>query len=254
MDLRYTFDSDSMNYDLIRPDYPNQLYVDIADYSGVNSLSDCLEIGCATGQATKPLLDKGMNVTSIDIGKNLCSYIAEKFREYDNFNVINADFMDYQFKEERFELVFSATAFHWLPDEAYRKVKTLLKQNGTFVLFWNRPYPNRLDDESNLINREVYRKYRPGSICPEEFEEKDLEKIIIKLDEYGFGNIETKIYHRVRRLSSTDYIKLLNTYSDHIALPREIKERFEDDMKEKLDSIGGYINIYDTIDMYLAKR
>lgn len=254
MDLRYTFNEDEKNYDSVRPGYPAELFNDIISYSGADNSSECLEIGAGTGQATEPFLEKGCKVTAIDLGENLCSFVADKFRKYDKFSVINDDFMNYKSEQYKYDLIFSATAFHWLPDTAYEKVKTLLKTNGTFALFRNHPYPNRTDDESNLINREVYKKYRPESTVPKEFDEKDCKKIVEKLKNSGFRNIETKLYRRTRTLKSTDYIKLLNTYSDHIALPQEMKQRFDNEMKEKLDRIGGYINIYDTIDLYLANR
>lgn len=47
---------------------------------------------------------------------------------------------------------------------------------------------------------------------------------------------------------------LLNTYSDHRALPVEVKNNFEIDMKNAIDEVGIKINIYDTIDLYLARK
>ena len=55
-------------------------------------------------------------------------------------------------------------------------------------------------------------------------------------------------------MTSEEYISLINTYSDHIALPKEMRNAFEIDMKQAIDNVGGVINIYDTIDLYLAKN
>lgn len=59
---------------------------------------------------------------------------------------------------------------------------------------------------------------------------------------------------RTRTLSSDDYIGLLNTYSDHRAMEPTAKAAFEREMKACLDQTGGFIRIYDTIDLYLARR
>ena len=47
---------------------------------------------------------------------------------------------------------------------------------------------------------------------------------------------------------------MLNTYSDHRALPRELKNAFERDMLDALRAVGGAIRIYDTQDLYLARK
>ena len=77
--------------------------------------------------------------------------------------------------------------------------------------------------------------------------------MVRELKLYGFTDIEAKIYRRVRTLSSAQYVDLIRTYSDHNSLPAEVKNAFENDMKAAVDSVGGSINIYDTIDLYLAR-
>lgn len=37
---------------------------------------------------------------------------------------------------------------------------------------------------------------------------------------YGFTNIEFKLYHNIRKMTGVEYIELLNTYSDHLALEK----------------------------------
>ena len=49
-------------------------------------------------------------------------------------------------------------------------------------------------------------------------------------------------------------MNLIRTYSDHNALPEQKRLAFEQEMKQAIDEVGGKINIYDTIDLYLAKN
>lgn len=255
MDLRLTFNEDERNYDRFRPTYPDELFADILHYESIDKNSSALEIGIGTGQATEPILQTGCKVTAVELGDRLSSFVNEKFRKYHNFDVINADFMTLPIEPNAHDLVYCATAFHWLPMETgYGKVKRILKHGGTVALFWNHPFPNRLEDQSNLVNRRVYDKYRPSEKEVVEFCEKDCERRIRELKRFGFEEVKAKLYHRVRTLSSDAYLALLNTYSDHRALDAKIKDAFEKEMKTSIDEIGGKINIYDTIDLYLARK
>ncbi|WP_051540141.1 methyltransferase domain-containing protein [Clostridium ihumii] len=255
MDMRLKFNEDVYNYDKARPSYPKEMFLDIINYSNINFKHKALEIGIGTGKATMPILQSGCNVTSIELGNNLAEHVKDKFSNYSNFNVINDDFMKYPFDSESLDFIYSATAFHWLPEEeAFTKIQNILKMNGTIALFWNHPFPNREDDISNIVNRKIYDKYRPTNKKIEEFSKKDCEIYVDKLNKFGFKDVVCKLYHRKRTLTSDEYIELLNTYSDHRALQIDLKNNFERDMKSSIDEVGGKINIYDTIDLYLARK
>lgn len=255
MELRRSFNEDAANYDKYRPEYPDELFDDIISYSQVESRSSLLEIGIGTGQATLPFIQVGCDITGMELGDNLSAFVAEKYSEHSNFKVINADFMLYPIEENFYDLIYCATAFHWLPKEdAYAKVMKSLKKGGTMALFWNHPFPNREDDPSNIANRKIYDKYRPSNEKQNEFSEKDCNIRIQELLEYGFEKVESKLYRRVRALTTEAYIHLLNTYSDHRALDATVKEQFEAEMRQAINEVGGSINIYDTIDLYLAKK
>lgn len=253
--MRLKFNEDACNYDKYRPTYPPEMFLDIINYSKVSLGDKSLEIGIGTGQATVPILQSGCSLTAIELGDNLTQYVKWKFRNYTNFNVINDDFIKYPIMDETFNLVYCATAFHWLPqEESFKKIKNILKPSGTIALFWNHPFPNREDDISNIVNRRIYNKYLPTDRNIIEFSKSDCQKYINELNKFGFKDITCKLYNRKRTLTSDEYIALLNTYSDHRALSIELKNSFERDMKISLDEIGGKINIYDTIDLFLAKK
>lgn len=255
MELRLKFNEDVENYDKVRPSYPAELFGDIIAYSGINENSNILEIGIGTGQATRPFLELGCSVTAVELGSNLAEYSKAKFSDFNNLHIINGDFIKTDLPNGYYDLVFCATAFHWLPaEEAYNKIKNILKPGGTIALFWNHPFPNREDDEVNMASKRIYDKYRPANKPITEFSEKDLEKYENAIKNFNFSNIESKLYKRTRTLSTDEYISLLNTYSDHRALPADIKAAFEKEMKNAVNALGGSINIYDTIDLYLARN
>ena len=152
-------------------------------------------------------------------------------------------------------MIFSATAFHWIPkDSGYAKIKTLIKPNGVLALFWNHPFVSNVNDETNRASIAVYQKYRPNDKTPIQFDESKCQVIINELAQFGFTDIQSKIYRRTRTLASEEYVNLIRTYSDHNALPEQKRLAFEQEMKQAIDEVGGKINIYDTIDLYLAKN
>ena len=254
MDLRKTFNENEYNYDKARPDYPNELFEDVFNYVNLSESSNVLEIGIGTGQATLPFLNKGCNVTAVELGDKLAKYCQQKFAQFDYFDIINSDFIEADLPEKSFDLIYSATAFHWIPkDSGYAKIKALLKPNGLLVLFWNHPFVSNTSDETNLASMTVYKEYRPDDKTPIEFDISKCQEQVRELQKYGFTDIKSKVYKRIRKLTSEEYVNLIKTYSDHNAMSEEVRTAFENDMKNAIDSVGGVINIYDTLDLYLAK-
>ncbi len=225
MDLRTTFNEDEYNYDKARPDYPDELFGDIFSYIDLSENSNILEIGIGTGQATLRFLNKSCNATAIELGDKLAKYCKQKFSEFSNFKIINTDFIKADLPENSFDLIYSATAFHWIPkDRGYAKIKSLLKPDGAVALFWNHPFVSNTSDETNLASMSVYKKYRPYDKMPSEFDLSKCHKQISELEQYGFKNIKSKIYKRTRKLTSEEYISLIKTYSDHNALPEKCEK------------------------------
>ena len=80
------------------------------------------------------------------------------------FSVITGKFEDTVFEDNTFDLVFSATAFHWVPEKiGYEKVFSMLKNGGAFARFANHPYRDKenveLSQEIDKIYDLYYNKY-----------------------------------------------------------------------------------------------
>jgi hypothetical protein len=131
----------------------------------------------------------------------------------------------------------------------------LLKNEATVALFWNHPVRQPFsDDDVHIAVQEIYDKCRPSDKPKAEFSERDCQKYSKLLEQYGFTDITSKIYKQTRHLHADEYISLLNTYSDHRALDRNIKEGLETEIKGAINTLNGTIKIYDTMDLYLAKK
>lgn len=85
--------------------------------------SDVVEIGIGGGQATLPILKTRCTLTAIEYGENFSKLCEEKFKEYKSFSVITNKFENVSFPDSKYDLVYSASAFHWVPEDiGYPKV------------------------------------------------------------------------------------------------------------------------------------
>ncbi|NHN32598.1 class I SAM-dependent methyltransferase [Paenibacillus agricola] len=255
MDKRLAFNEDVENYDKRRPTYCDDLFKDVLAYSQLEQGKKALEVGIGTGQATRPFLETGCELTAIELGRDLAEYSKLKFQEYKNFRVCNTSFEEYECPNNSIDIIYSATAFHWIPENiGYPKVLKLLKSGGILALFWNRPFVARVNDELHQNIQSIYQRYRPSSTKIIEHDTERYKNISKTIQAYGFREVVFKLYHLTRTFSSSDYISLLNTYSDHRSLPPATKELFESEIKEAIVRFGDVLNVYDTIDLYLARK
>ena len=134
--LEWTFDTVASTYEKLRPGYVDELYQTLFNYIPINEHSHVVEIGSGGGQATAPILKTGCHLTAVEYGEQFSELLKNKFKEYSNFSVITGKFEDTELKENHFDLVFSASAFHWVPEKiGYEKVFSILKEGGVFARF-----------------------------------------------------------------------------------------------------------------------
>lgn len=257
MDKRLTFDEDSANYDALRPTYCGELFRDVLAFAGSAPGMRAVEVGIGTGQATPPFLDAGYRITAVELGANLAEFVSGKFQDRDGFNVENTSFESFECPPDSVDLIYSATAFHWIPDEVgYPKAFRMLRRGGTLAVFWNRPAA-REDDPMHIANQDLYRKYPLGETYvppPAVDNPARYKRIRESIASFGFDPVELRLYHAVRVFNAVDYIRLLNTYSDHRSRPPEQKAAFERELAEAIRAHGDRFEIHDTMDLYLARK
>lgn len=253
------FDQFAKDYDKARPGYPEELYKVLFDYASLAKQATILEIGIGSGQATLPFLQYGYKLIAVEYGKHFCEICKHKFASYANFTVVNTKFEDYNTDPKSFDLVFSATAFHWLDEkESYPKVYKLLKKGGVFAQFANNPVAAKDNPNLRILLDNIYDKYYYSFFTAKqkfsEFTTNQAEKKSTLAAKYGFGEIRTVIFKRIRTFSAKEYILLLGTYSDHLALPDTLRSKLFFAIGKAINDHGGTISIFDLIDLELAKK
>ena len=264
IDLRLTFNEDPLSYDKFRPTYTDELFEDVIHYSSLDSNKEALEIGIGTGQATLPFLKTGSKLTAIEIGDNLAQFSREKFAQFKDFQVINQDFESVQLPENSYDLIYSASAFHWIPIEiGLPKVLRLLKSGGAFTWFSVQPGHAAQHTHINEELQKVYSKYSKyfGTEKPlvdlEMKQKQAQEKLLNRsnaLKQYGFVDVIGKLYYGSRTFHAEEYTTLISTYSDHKAMPDHDRIPFLNEIAEVINANGGKFTLSDTMIMCIGRK
>lgn len=129
-----------------------------------------------------------------------------------------------------------------------------MKNGGTLALFWNKPIPSQKGDLLHQKIQSIYQKYRLSNTTIIENNTERYNRISETIQSYGFKDLEVKLYHQTRIFNSSDYISLLNTYSDHRSIVASTKLLFESEIENAILESGNVLTVYDTIDLYLARK
>jgi hypothetical protein len=152
-------------------------------------------------------------------------------------------------------LIYSASAFHWIPEElGYRKVFRELKRGGVFARFANNPFEDKANPALCDAIQASYQRYLPNAPKPTEYNEEMARNRAEIARAYGFEDIQWKVYKRIRRFTPKEYGRLLSTYSDHRALGEQRLCALIDEIEDAITRHGGFIDIYDTIDLQVARK
>lgn len=250
--LRTTFDTAAENYDAARPRYCPELFGSILDRAALKKDACLLEIGPGTGQATQAFLETGCPITAVELGENMAQFLREKYAARKQLHVWQGDFLEFP-EDQNYDLIYSATAFHWIPREpGLAKVKRLLKPGGTLALFWNHP---TIDPGCDETVQQVYSSFGHTRNSAKPFDGSSCPDYVKALEDAGFRKVHYRLFHGTRVLSGAQYVQLMRTYSDHIALPEEKRTALEQAMQQSIETVlENKLIIRDVMDLYLAAK
>ncbi len=237
--LGMTFDSVADLYQQARPEYPGQLYQAMIAAAGLNAGARLLEIGCATGKATLPLARRGFRITCVEPGSALAVAGRRNLTDFPQVEVVQCTFEGIDpVGHEPFDLVFAATAWHWLdPAVRYQHAWELLRPGG-HLAFWSAThvFPEGGDPfftELQPIYEEIGEGLpegaaypRPGEL-PEQREDIETSGLFEPVLVRQFGWEVT--------YDADGYIRLLDTFSGHIAMQPWQRKRLYSEIRRRLE-------------------
>ena len=126
----------------------------------------------------------------------------------ENLSVITNKFENVSFPDSKYDLVYSASAFHWVPEDiGYPKVYAMLKSGGAFARFANHPYRDKgnivLSEEIDKLYSNYYYNYYGIDIkSQKEYSEEQAVQSAQVAEKYGFTDIRHALFHRMKEPSS----------------------------------------------------
>ena len=237
--LRQTFDIVAARYHAARPDYPDALYDALTSVAGlVPDKDEVLEIGCGTGKATIPLARRGFRITAVELGAALAAEAARNLAAFGRVAVINADIEAWRPPAPAmFGLVFAATAWHWLdPATRYLRAWEWLKPGG-HLAYWEAAHV--IPENGDLFFTQIQEVYDeigegvpPGSVfaTPETLAEHSAEIAATGL----FTDVTIRRFDWEISYTADSYIRLLDTFSGHIAMAAWQRDRLYGEIRRRL--------------------
>lgn len=218
---RMTFNEVADLYDTIRPKYPPALFSDLIELSRLKPNGRILEIGAGTGIATLPLAERGYEIVAVEPGADLAAVARRKLSGFSNVTIAIDSFEDWPLPREPFDLVLSATAFHWVdPAVRYEKAARALRADGALAVF---SYHHVAGGDEAFFEQaqDCYRRYVPDTDPDERLQ--DPREYVVRdtgvLEASGFfQRPENRTYLTEAAYTKDEYLDLLSTYSGHRVL------------------------------------
>ena len=240
MDLRLTFDRVPDLYHRARTRYPDELWDRLADVTGLGEGTVVLELGPASGVATEELARRGAAVTAVEIGEALAAAARGNLTDWPHVEIVNASFDTWEPSQwERHDLVIAASCWHWMdPDAKYGRAARHLRPGG-HLAFWSATHVIPVDGDPFFADiQEIYDEIGEGmpggwvETRPGEIPERSSE-------------IEASGHFRVVAVDQFDwevsydadgYLDVLDTFSGHIAMRPEQRDRLYGEIRGRLGS------------------
>jgi SAM-dependent methyltransferase len=222
---RTIFGSDVAGYHNARPGYPAALYRMIG--ARLPAFDAIAEIGPGTGLATEALAAfNPQRFVAFEPDPVLAAHLRTRFAELD---VINDDFCAAEVAGG-FDLIASASSFHWLdPDVALPKARALLRAGGCLAIWWNVYRQKGIGDPfAEAVAPLLADIDLPPSEAAERHYSLDTDLHRGRLEVAGFTAIEHYVFRRERTLSAAEARALYASFSLTRLLPVAQREALLD--------------------------
>jgi SAM-dependent methyltransferase len=253
--LKQAFDEVASLYNAVRPRYPQELFSTLIDNTHLEIDATLLEIGAGTGQATKPLAQRGFQITAVELGYSLAEVAKSELEEYTNVQVLNTSFEEADFFPKTFDLIYAATSFHWIdPAIKYTKTHRLLRDKGYLAVIHTNHISDEQGDKFFIESQPIYERYdfldnpKPKLPNKKELKPSEIDEHLFKLTHYQFFPI-------IITYTAKNFVKLLNTYSSHLRADKKIQQMFYQEIEDFInENFNGKIDKHFAMSLTVAQK
>ncbi len=240
-------------YERHRLGYPDAVADLTLAYAG-RPVARAVEVGAGTGKATRLFAGRGLSVTAVEPDPAMAAVLRRTTAGLD-VEVVLATLESYAPPAEPYDLLLSASAWHWTdPAQRWDRTAALLRPGGTVALFgsaWagSRLVDPELQDALAALRREVIvdeirlteRQGPSGTWWPGSELEEDLR----------FVDVQEHDVRRVVQRSRAEHLAVLATVSAYLVLPAAARDGL-------LARIGAVlpdeVEVDATVRLHLARR
>ena len=220
------FDRVAGLYDATRQSYPGAIVDTILDTAQLQRGSSVLEIGCGTGQLTRQLAGRGLSVTAVDIGPAMVA--AARRNVTDPMVTFEVSSFEYFHASQAYDLVASATAFHWIdPEVGWTKAARLLRPGGWLALLTT---GERYDEPLRSSLHQLWTKHNPEKI--EWISRAPWAEALRGTD--LFGAVVEATHERPLKLAAETVLGVECTRATYLSFNDAGRHGFTDDLEELL--------------------
>jgi SAM-dependent methyltransferase len=256
-DLRLTFNEDPVVYDRVRPSYPEPLFDELWRFARLAAAPVICEAGAGTGKATASLLARGARVTAVEIGRELADFMRARFAGHSNLVVIDQPFETAELLASSFDVVFSATAWHWMdPASRVERAASLLRPGGVIAIVDTVQVESDTDGGYFAASQQIYRRY--GDPEPPALDEPGIHLPPALAELRNSQQFGEPVLHRYRwdqTYPRADYQDLMRSYSNMRAMKLEDREALIGELGALIDSdYGGFVTRPLEITLTVARK
>jgi SAM-dependent methyltransferase len=253
-----TFDEIAELYDRGRRECPAHLFDDLFMLAEIEPAgARVLEVGCGTGQATLPLARRGCRVTCVELGTNLASIARSKLAQFPLVRIVTAPFEVWHPGNERFDMVFAATAWHWLdPTIRYARAAAALRPGGVLAFTaGSHAFPPGFDPFFTEI-QECYEAIGAGLMKwppPPPERVPDAREEIERSNHFEDVRIARRVW--TEEFTADEYVAMMSTASDHRLMESAKREYLFAEMRRLIGRRpGGRIRRHNLTILHVARR
>jgi SAM-dependent methyltransferase len=233
-----SFGDDADRYDRVRPQYPGELI----DALMVDRPRSVLDVGCGTGIVSRLFLARGCEVLGLEPDPRMAE-VARRSGVPVEGGTIEA----WEPAGRRFDLLTAGQAWHWVqPEQGAAKAAEVLGAGGRIGLFWNQANP---DPSVRPALDAAYERHAPEigqrSVLMGRRDASLYESVAESLRRTGaFNDVVVLLFGHDRAYSSTEWVELAASHSDHHTLPPAQLAALLTDIRAEVEQVGGLVPVH----------
>ncbi|QMU75651.1 class I SAM-dependent methyltransferase [Streptacidiphilus sp. PB12-B1b] len=230
-------------YEAARPGYPDQLVTDVIEFARLDG-APVLEVGAGTGKASVAFARRGLALTCVEADARMAAVLARTCEGYPNTSIVVSGFEQWRPPADRFGLLFSAQAWHWIdPASRWSLAFEALRPGAAIALFWNRF--SVADPAQHAALTDVHARHGAADLAPAtlgepaspdddpsaHWPEPDVSA------DGRFQDFETRTYSTAHTFTGARYADLLASISAYRLLPEAQRTPLLTDIAHTVDAL-----------------